>query len=93
MKVNKSQPCLIVKLNKVFGWEPEPFYNLTEVPLIIVVIILIFVSIKDLGVSNMSSKVKQHPKMPDQLKQKIEATWEKHCSGSDKEDRSMAIVH
>ena len=54
MKVNKSQPCLIVKLNKVFGWEPEPFYNLTEVTLIIVVIILIFVSIKDLGVSNMS---------------------------------------
>ena len=45
---------MIVKLNKVFGWEPEPFYNLTEVTLIIVVIILIFVSIKDLGVSNMS---------------------------------------
>ena len=38
----KSQPCLIVKLNKVFGWEPEPFYNLTEV--IVVVIILTFVS-------------------------------------------------
>ena len=37
VKVNKSQPCLIVKLNKVFGWEPEPFYNLTEVTLIIVV--------------------------------------------------------
>ena len=38
------------------------------------------------------SQVKQHPQMPDQLKQKIEATWEKHCSGSDKEDRSMAIT-
>jgi len=26
-----GQPCLVVKLNKVFGWEPEPFYNITEV--------------------------------------------------------------
>merc|ERR1712032_1525971 len=26
-----GQPCLVVKLNKVFGWEPEPYYNITEV--------------------------------------------------------------
>ena len=42
-KFKKSQPCLIVKLNKVFGWEPEPFYNLTEVTMIIVVVIFLSV--------------------------------------------------
>ena len=26
-----GQPCLMLKLNKVFGWEPEPYYNMTEV--------------------------------------------------------------
>ena len=26
-----GRPCIMVKLNKVFGWEPEPFYNITEV--------------------------------------------------------------
>ena len=26
-----GQPCLMIKLNKVYGWEPEPYYNITEV--------------------------------------------------------------
>ena len=26
-----GQPCLMLKLNKVYGWEPEPYYNITEV--------------------------------------------------------------
>ena len=26
-----GQPCLMLKLNKVFGWEPQPYYNMTEV--------------------------------------------------------------
>ena len=26
-----GQPCVSVKLNKVYGWEPEPYYNITEV--------------------------------------------------------------
>lgn len=25
-----GQPCLIIKINRVFGWEPEPYYNLTQ---------------------------------------------------------------
>ena len=28
-----GQPCLMLKLNKVFGWEPQPYYNITEVSL------------------------------------------------------------
>ena len=28
-----GQPCLMLKLNKVYGWEPEPYYNITEVSL------------------------------------------------------------
>jgi len=56
-----GQPCLIVKLNKVFGWQPEPYYNITEVA--------------------------EHPRMPQQMKDKIQGTWEKHCKGGDKEDR------
>ena len=28
-----GQPCLMLKLNKVYGWEPEPFYNISEVSL------------------------------------------------------------
>jgi len=26
-----GQPCIIVKMNRVLGWEPEPYYNLTEI--------------------------------------------------------------
>ena len=26
-----GQPCLMLKLNKVYGWEPQPYYNITEV--------------------------------------------------------------
>ena len=26
-----GRPCVMVKLNKVYGWEPEPYYNITEV--------------------------------------------------------------
>jgi len=26
-----GQPCIAIKINKVFGWEPEPYYNITEV--------------------------------------------------------------
>ena len=28
-----GRPCVMVKLNKVYGWEPEPYYNITEVTL------------------------------------------------------------
>ena len=31
-----GQPCVSVKLNKVYGWEPEPYYNITEVIIIMV---------------------------------------------------------
>lgn len=26
-----GKPCLMIKLNKVYGWEPEPYYNITEI--------------------------------------------------------------
>merc|ERR1711915_184207 len=26
-----GRPCVLLKMNKVFGWEPEPYYNLTEI--------------------------------------------------------------
>ena len=26
-----GRPCVLLKMNKVVGWEPEPYYNLTEV--------------------------------------------------------------
>ena len=26
-----GKPCMMIKLNKVYGWEPEPYYNITEV--------------------------------------------------------------
>ena len=35
------QPCLIVKLNRVFGWQPEPYYNVTEVPASILYVLYI----------------------------------------------------
>ena len=27
----RGMPCIMVKLNRVYGWEPEPYYNTTEV--------------------------------------------------------------
>jgi len=27
----RGWPCVALKVNRVFGWEPEPFYNLTEI--------------------------------------------------------------
>ncbi|XP_040583159.1 sodium/potassium-transporting ATPase subunit beta [Lepeophtheirus salmonis] len=26
-----GKPCILIKLNKIYGWNPEPFYNFTEV--------------------------------------------------------------
>ncbi len=26
-----GRPCIIIKLNNVYGWEPQPYYNLSEV--------------------------------------------------------------
>jgi len=27
----RGQPCVLLKVNQVLGWEPEPYYNITEV--------------------------------------------------------------
>ena len=24
-------PCIALKMNRIYGWEPEPYYNVTEV--------------------------------------------------------------
>ncbi|XP_058819351.1 sodium/potassium-transporting ATPase subunit beta-2-like [Topomyia yanbarensis] len=29
---NKSAPCIFVKLNKIYGWIPEPYDNVNELP-------------------------------------------------------------
>ena len=26
-----GKPCILLKLNRVYGWQPEPYYNLTEI--------------------------------------------------------------
>ena len=26
-----GRPCVLLKMNKVVGWEPDPYYNITEV--------------------------------------------------------------
>jgi len=26
-----GKPCMMIKLNKVYGWEPDPYYNITEI--------------------------------------------------------------
>jgi len=29
-----GRPCVLLKVNKVVGWEPQPYYNLTEIQLL-----------------------------------------------------------
>jgi len=26
-----GRPCVILKMNNIYGWEPRPYYNLTQV--------------------------------------------------------------
>ena len=26
-----GRPCVILKMNNIYGWEPKPYYNLTQV--------------------------------------------------------------
>ena len=27
----RGHPCIALKMNRIYGWEPEPFYNLTDI--------------------------------------------------------------
>lgn len=27
----RGQPCVLLKISRMYGWEPEPYYNVTEI--------------------------------------------------------------